>query len=117
MSFTGRRLPDTKRGDFPLPYDALQAGDIWKVLDRSSGEPIVVTDQPSNLTGCGWFCILEAANGVKMFANLTAHTVREHDDGTISVRPGDGSSNSILVRRLPDESWHGYVEHNVWTEC
>lgn len=117
MSFKGRRLPDTKQGSFPLKYDALHAGDIWKVLDPKSGEPIVVTDQPSNLTGYRWYCIVEASNGVKMSGNLIAHTVREHDDRTISVRAGDGSSNSILISRLPNESWHGYVEHNVWTEC
>jgi hypothetical protein len=52
-----------------------------------------------------------------LLANLRAHTVREHDDGTISVRPGDGSSNSILVTRRPEESWHGYVDHNDWQPC
>lgn len=117
MSFQGRRLEDTREGFFPLLYDELMGGDIWKVLDRETNEPKVVTDHPSNLTGFHWMCIAPAVNGVKMFANLLAHTVREHDDGTVSVRAGDGSSNSILVKRLPDESWHGYIEHNIWTEC
>lgn len=115
-SFTGRRLPDTVQDQFPLEYKDLRAGDIWKVLDPSTGEPIRV-NEPTNLTGFRWMAIAPAPNGVKMFVNLTMHTVREHEDGTVSVRPGDGSSNSILVTRLPDEQWHGYVEHDVWTEC
>ena len=113
----GRRLPDTREGEFPLAYDELRPGDIWKLLDRETGEPIVVVDQPTNLTRCAWTAVAPGPNGLKMIANLRAHTVREHDDGTVSVRPGDGSSNSILVRRLPDESWHGYIEHNEWRPC
>ncbi len=109
----GRRLPDTAEDSFPLAYDELQDGDCWKVLDRETGEPIVVTDHPSNLTGAAWMVIAPG----HLFANLLAHTVREHDDGTISVRPGDGSSNSILVQRRPEETWHGYIEHNVWNAC
>lgn len=109
----GRHLEDTREGSFPVPYDDLRDGDIWKVLDRETGEPIVVTDQPSNLTQAAWFCI--APGG--MYANLRAHTVREHDDGTVSLRPGDGSSNSILVTRRPEETWHGYIEHNDWRTC
>jgi hypothetical protein len=46
---------------------------------------------------------------------LSIHTVREEDDGTISVRPGDGSSNSILIKyRAEPTWWHGYIEHGVW---
>lgn len=114
----GRRLEDTAEGSFPLPYDDLRPCDIWKILDPETGNPIVVADQPSNLTGAQWMAIAPGpASDSMMFANLTAHTVREHDDGTVSVRPGDGSSNSILVSRRADESWHGYIEHNVWTAC
>ena len=51
-----------------------------------------------------------------LLANLTMHTVREHEDGTISVRRGDGSSNSILVSRRPEEKWHGYIEHGVFEQ-
>jgi len=45
-------------------------------------------------------------------ANLSAHAVIEHDDGTISVTP------SILVTKasMPDR-WHGYLERGVWREC
>lgn len=115
-SFKGRRLPDTLPKEFPLPYDELRPGDYWKRLD-ANGEPVLITAHPSNLTGTAWVVIAPGPDGMLLFANLEAHTVREHSDGTISVRPGDGSSNSILVSRRPDESWHGYIEHGVWTEC
>ena len=55
----------------------------------------------------------DAATEPMRLANLMAHTVREHTDGTISVLPGDGSSNSILVTRRPGETWHGYVRDGV----
>lgn len=113
----GRRLADTPLGRFPIAYDDLQPGDYWKVLDRETGEPIVVTEHPSNLTGTKWTVVAPGPNGLKLLANLEAHTVREHEDGTISVRPDDGSSNSIKVTRRPDEEWHGYIEHGVWTAC
>lgn len=113
----GRRLSDTLEGNFPLTYDDLRPGDIWKVLDRETEQPILVMDYPSNLTQTAWTAIAPGPNGMKLFANLRAHTVREHEDGTVSVRPGDGSSNSILVTRQPGQTWHGYIEHNVWTAC
>lgn len=116
MTVQGRRLGDTRLGDFPLPYDDLRPGDYWKNLDRDTGEPRVVSN-PSNLTGLCWTVIAPGPDGMKLIANLELHTVREHEDGTISVRPGDGSSNSILVTRRPEESWHGYIEHGVWNEC
>lgn len=116
MTLQGRRLEDTEQGRFPLPYDQLKPGDYWKVLDDQIGGPLMV-DIPTNLTGLVWTVIAPGPHGHKLLADLTAHTVREHEDGTISVRPGDGSSNSILVQRRPDESWHGYIEAGVWTEC
>lgn len=43
-------------------------------------------------------------------ANLKAHKIDEHDDGTITVSPsilvGDGRA-----------SWHGYLVHGIWTSC
>src|SRR5690349_12315268 len=87
----GRRRPDTWRGD--LPAD-LQPGDYWKVLG-GDGEP-AHSDEPSNLTGGVWMVVAPMSYGYAL-GNLGKHTVREEDDGTISVRPGDGSSNSILI--------------------
>ncbi|WP_156718138.1 hypothetical protein [Nocardioides sp. Leaf307] len=68
-----------------------------------------------NLTGGVWGFVSPDGIGI---STLALHTVREHDDGTISIRPGDGSSNSVLHSGAPDgQTWHGYVEHNVWTAC
>lgn len=44
-------------------------------------------------------------------ANLAAHQVTEHADGTITVSP------SILVSAGAIGSWHGFLEHGVWREC
>jgi hypothetical protein len=97
----GRRRPDA--AEDALPPD-IRPGDYWKVT--TAGGAIY------------WHIAVPLGRGDDAFAlgNLVNHTVREHDDGTISVRPGDGSSNSILVRR-GDVAWHGYVEHGVLEEC
>lgn len=42
-------------------------------------------------------------------ANLSRHTVVEHEDGTITVSP------SILITG-GGRSWHGYLERGVWRE-
>lgn len=134
-SLTGRRLSDTSITSFPVAYDDLQPGDYWKVLTREGDRPLDVlnhpedrrywtgsrsTDDPSfagNLTGV----VLGVVTPLGQYAELSIHTVREHDDGTVSVRPGDGTSNSILVRGPgsdgPDSEYHGYIEHGVWTAC
>ena len=44
-------------------------------------------------------------------ANLAAHTVVEHDDGTITASP------SIRVYSGTVEFWHGYLERGVWRTC
>lgn len=44
-------------------------------------------------------------------ANLGAHQVLEHEDGTITVSP------SILVSDCDGPVWHGYLERGVWREC
>ncbi len=92
-----------------LPEDP-QPGDYWRCL-RSDGSPCKVGSEKGNLTGGVWG-IYPPRGGI---GHLIHHTVREHEDGTISVRPGDGSSNSILVSGSGD--WHGYIERGVWQEC
>jgi hypothetical protein len=96
---TGRRRPDLPEGDLPVD---LRPGDYWKVVVPSPY----------------WHVAVPLGRGEDAYAlgNLVHHTVREHEDGTISVRPGDGSSNSILVTR-GDGSWHGYIDHGVLEEC
>lgn len=123
----GRRLNDTPIGEAPRgPKGGKQRqtpGAYWKVLRRDG------TDQPlnmhnpkdrrwwsgspeqyaQNLTGTVWGVITPIGG----FGMLSIHTVREHEDGTISVRPGDGSSNSVLISG-PEGTWHGYIEHGEW---
>lgn len=104
----GRGRPDTRRDRLPR-YP--KPGDYWKILNVGIRTP-AHSDAPSNLTGTVWAVVApEPGFGV---AHLTLHTVREEDDGTISVRPGDGSSNSILVHGANGKTWHGYIEHGEW---
>lgn len=102
----GRRRDDTFIGNMPDPWP--EPGDYWKIT-RSDGVPVMV-HKNGNLTGTMW--MICAPNGA--LGTLTRHTVREEDDGTISVRAGDGSSNSILITGSPEGSWHGYIEHGEW---
>lgn len=113
----GRRRPDSVAGSLP---DDLQPGDYWKLLDPT-GEHQPVTPllysgsyYTSNLTNEVWQFYSPDGNGI---GTLVAHTVREHEDGAISVLPGDGSSNSILHSGARDASWHGYIHHGEWREC
>lgn len=103
----GTRLPDVLFGD--LPDGALDTpGAYWKYLTRDGGGPMDCGDERharGNLTRTVWG-IHVPGNGI---GTLMAHTVREHEDGTITVAPGDGSSNSIL-----QGSWHGYIDRGRW---
>lgn len=109
---TGRRLPDTVFGKLP---DNVQPGDYWKYLDESGKPMKPISKHPGqlkgNLTKTVWGYFSPDGNGV---GTLMIHTVREEEDGTISVRPGDGSSNSILHKGAGATNWHGYVEHGTW---
>lgn len=110
----GRRLPDLAFSDI---HTDLEPGDYWKILDTGTGEPRKPDPpQPGNLTGTCWYVVAPLGEGYGI-GRLEAHTVREEEDGTISVRPGDGSSNSILITGHHGEQWHGYIEHGVWSAC
>lgn len=99
----------------------LKPGDYWRLLHPITGEPVRPDDGfwgkgnfSSNLTGAVWAYMSPDGGGL---GTLVLHTVREHDDGTISVRPSDGSSNSILHHGHIDgkpTTWHGYIEHGIW---
>lgn len=102
----GRRLPDTPFHE--LPREDLQPGDYWKWTTEFLAEDPNV--YPTNLTRTVWGFYSPDGNGL---GTLLSHTVREEDDGTISIRPGDGSSNSVL-HTGGGRSWHGYVEHGEW---
>lgn len=110
----GRRRPDTPLSCMP---DDVQAGDYWKILQRESGEPLVSTS-PSNLTGTCWMVAAPLGDdGGFGVGRLMHHTVRENEDGTITVAPNDGSSNSIKITGSHDRTWHGYIERGVWREA
>lgn len=115
--FQGQRLKNCVLSDIPTAHlDDLPPGGYWKVMDKLDPTKPLSADMfdanPTNLTGEVWMVVTPN----QLMGNLSAHTVREHEDGTISVRPGDGSSNSILVGH-GEETYHGYIEHGVWSEC
>lgn len=108
----GRRRLDTSWDH--LPTD-IQRGDYWRVLDPESEEPAQV-NEPGNLTRSVYMVVAPIGEGdAYAIGTLTKHTVREEDDGTISVRPGDGSSNSILITGAHGQQYHGFIEKGVWT--
>jgi hypothetical protein len=87
----GRRLYPGPDGF--IEFARIQAGDYF--IDPINGQWTAMTP-----------------NG--FMANLSGHTVTEHDDGTITASP------SILVRGGPNcatELWHGFLERGVWREC
>lgn len=106
-------LVGRNRGRFhrTLPDD-IEPGDYWREVDENG--IATESDCPQNLTGGIWWVAAPKPDGGYMLGRLTLHTVREEDDGTISIRPGDGSSNSILIQRNSDEIWHGYINHGIW---
>lgn len=106
----GRRRADVPLGD--LPPD-VQPADYWRYLVSDGSRPMHVEER-GNLTGGVWG--FYAPNGCGI-GTLLKHTVRELADGTATVAPGDGSSNSILISGGGSgRSWHGYLERGVWRE-
>ena len=83
----GRRLPDDTT---EWTEDTRPIGGYWKINGQWHG-----------MTPNGEMC------------NMSAHTITEHEDGTITVSP------SILVTRGRErtELWHGYLERGVWRSC
>jgi hypothetical protein len=110
LPLIGRRREDTPLSTLP---DDIRAGDYWKVVD-GEGNPLKSTE-PGNLTGGVWMVVAPIGDGSGYaIGRLTKHTVRENSDGTISVKPGDGSSNSILMTGAHGLQFHGYIEQGVW---
>jgi hypothetical protein len=108
MALIGRN-----RGKFQshqLPED-IEPGDYWQEVDEN-GIPNESLER-HNLTGGIWWVVAPMSYGYAI-GRLTLHTVRKELDGTISVRPNDGSSNSVLITGHRGEQWHGYIEHGIW---
>ena len=86
---TGTRLPDDSDWSSQHP-----PGSYWK-------------------RGATWFAI--TPNG--HLGNLSAHTVTEHDDGTITVSPSILVSTTRPKDGKDVELWHGFLERGVWRSC
>jgi hypothetical protein len=127
-SVTGRHRGDVRYGDLP---DDLRLGDIWRYVGED-GSPLSARGHANgadpqapvhgNLTDEMWGYVvpMTSPSGSPGIGTLVLHTVRTEDDGTVSIRPGDGSSNSVLHTsrwKGEERQWHGYVEHCVWTPC
>lgn len=118
----GRFRGGVRFGDLP---EAAEPGDVWRYVGED-GQPLSArahangADPASpvhgNLTDEMWGYYVPNGRGM---GTLVLHTVRYHpEDGTVSVRPGDGSSNSIGHGPRGDGTydWHGFVEHCEWRE-
>ena len=108
MTYQGRRRENQLIGDLP---DDIEPGDYWLIVNED-GAPLKVNNS-SNLTGCMWGFRAPIRGGI---GTLSLHTVREHDDGTCSIQPGDGSSNSVLITG-GGGVFHGYLEHGIWRDA
>lgn len=102
----GRRLPDVRFGEPSKGWDSYengQPGDYLKV-DYDGRIEWWIRD-PYGRVG-----------------RLTSHTITEHEDGTITVRPsifdGDPITDEELQRygiaAVAGPGWHGWLEHGVW---
>ena len=107
----GRRIQPDENGYPPK----LEAGDYVLVAPKRAGDGREFTDceREQWWTKPYWMCC--TPNGHS--GTLCAHTVVEHEDGTITVSP------SILIRTSYDsgktmvELWHGYLELGIWRSC
>jgi hypothetical protein len=108
------RLPDIIEGKLPDGYQAV--GSYWKILD-ADGNPKKVLWHDKLTEDCWRVTVPIGDEDGYAIANLEHHTVRENEDGTISVLPGDGSSNSILVTGSKGRTWHGYVYDGELRAC
>lgn len=93
------------------PEDA-RPGDYWLVTN-DEGELLQV-NSPGNLTKLRMNFIPPQDEPGSGYATLGKHTIRVEADGTCSVRPNDGSSNSIACT-TQFGYWHGYLYHGYWT--
>lgn len=107
----GRRVEPDENGYPP----ALEPGDYVRVapLCRGDGQPFSAEELQQWWTKPYWMGC--SPNGHA--CTLSAHTVTEHQDGTITVSP------SILISMLYNdgrptrELWHGFLERGVWRSC
>ena len=49
--------------------------------------------------------------------DLSAHSIVEHEDGTITVSPSILQNGPGPYHVPSFGTWHGYLERGVWREC
>lgn len=99
----GTRIPD---GEFPA-----KRGEYSKFIVEKDGTEYVMWFMKSPIGGPSFQIGPKPIGG--------GHEVEENEDGTITVQPQPGNSNSILIRwgSQVEKSWHGYIYKGVWQEC
>ena len=68
-----------------------------------NGDLLLAEGEYGKATDGIWYC----RPPTSQMGRLTRHTVIEHEDGTITVKP------SILINDGRSE-WHGFLERGVW---
>ena len=81
----------------PKPDGFLNAADIWEPAVYGRAE----VERYRNTPACWWHIC--APDGSACSLNPKIHTVTEHEDGTITVRP------SIVT-----STWHGWLTKGVF---
>jgi hypothetical protein len=98
---TGKRMPD--RTDDTL--DGINPGDYYK---NNQGNWEAAVPDPKLPDYMPEYCILPVC------ANLIAHQVTEHDDGTITVSPSILVSTNWGPNQEYHEYYHGFLERGIW---
>jgi hypothetical protein len=84
----GKRVDERPSEEGQYPFPRLQPGEYGKGRDRV------------------WYCVPPDWDNARP-GNLGAHSITEHEDGTITASP------SILISDGQGYSWHGYLERGV----
>lgn len=87
----GNRVDAISEDDNQWPFPKLNPGEYGKDIDGS------------------WRAV--SPNG--HLANLGAHQVTEHEDGSITVSPSIG----IFYQSLTEFAYHGFLEKGIWRDA
>lgn len=99
VKLQGRRLADGEM--------TMEPGDYSKIEAYSGDEFVCIMWWMKSPIGGPIFQI-----GPKPIGG--GYEVEENEDGTITVQPHEGNSNSILVSWPNGKSWHGYIYNGEW---
>lgn len=88
----GRRIPDCEFAAEPGDYGLV--GGEWIVCSPDGCTFMLASPEHPDQAG-------------------RRHEVDVHNDGTITVEPKPGNSNSVLSPK----GWHGYLTAGVWRSC